>query len=46
MPKFVIERNIPGAGALTDEQFTSIAQKSCSSAAESWDRRCSGWNPS
>jgi len=30
MPKFVIERNIPGAGALTEEQLTGISQKSCS----------------
>jgi hypothetical protein len=30
MPKFVIERNISGAGALTEEQLMAIAQKSCS----------------
>ena len=30
MPKFVIERNIPGAGKLTPEQLTGISQKSCS----------------
>ena len=30
MPKFLIERNIPGAGALSPEQFQSISQKSCS----------------
>jgi Protein of unknown function (DUF4242) len=30
MPKFLIERNIPGAGKLTHEQLTAIAQKSCS----------------
>ncbi len=29
MPKFVIEREIPGAGALTDEQLHAISQKSC-----------------
>ena len=29
MPKFVIEREIPGAGSLTPEQLKSIAQKSC-----------------
>jgi len=29
MPKFVIERNIPGAGKLTQEQLTGISQKSC-----------------
>ena len=30
MPKFVIERNLPGAGALTAEQLQGISQKSCS----------------
>jgi Nickel responsive protein SCO4226-like len=30
MPKFVIEREIPGAGSLTDEQLQAVAQKSCS----------------
>lgn len=30
MPKFVIEREIPGAGALTAEQMQGISQKSCS----------------
>jgi hypothetical protein len=30
MPKFVIEREIPGAGALTTEQVQGIAEKSCS----------------
>ena len=30
MPKFVIERNIPGAGSLTQEQLAGISQKSCS----------------
>ena len=30
MPKFVIERNIPGAGKLTAEQLNGVAQKSCS----------------
>ncbi len=29
MPKFVIERNIPGAGKLTQEQLAGISQKSC-----------------
>jgi hypothetical protein len=29
MPKFVIERNIPGAGSLTDEQMKAISQTSC-----------------
>lgn len=30
MPKFVIERDIPGAGQLSPEELKSISQKSCS----------------
>lgn len=30
MPKFVIEREIPGAGQLDPETLKAIAQKSCS----------------
>lgn len=30
MPKYVIEREIPGAGSLTAGQLQAIAQKSCS----------------
>lgn len=30
MPKFVIEREIPGAGKLTAAQLHAIAEKSCS----------------
>jgi cell division inhibitor SulA len=30
MPKFVIERELPGAGALTPEQLHGVAEKSCS----------------
>jgi len=29
MPKFVIERELPGAGSLSDEQLHAISQKSC-----------------
>jgi len=29
MPKFVIEREIPGAGSLTADQLQAISQKSC-----------------
>ncbi len=29
MPKFVIEREIPGAGNLTAEQLKSVSQNSC-----------------
>jgi hypothetical protein len=30
MPKFVIEREIPGVGKFTPEQLQAISQKSCS----------------
>jgi hypothetical protein len=30
MPKYVIERDIPGAGKLTPHQLQEISQKSCS----------------
>lgn len=30
MPKFLIERYMPGVGSLTQEQLTAISQKSCS----------------
>ena len=30
MPKYVIERNIPGIGQATPEEAVGIAQKSCS----------------
>ena len=30
MPKFLIERNIPGAGQLSREQLQGISEKSCS----------------
>jgi hypothetical protein len=29
MPKYVIERDIPGAGSLSAEQLQGISQKSC-----------------
>ena len=29
MPKFVIEREIPGAGALSEEELRGVAQTSC-----------------
>jgi hypothetical protein len=29
MPKFVIERELPGAGSLSQEQLQAVAQKSC-----------------
>ncbi|HMF55929.1 MAG TPA: DUF4242 domain-containing protein [Pyrinomonadaceae bacterium] len=30
MPKFVIEREIPGAGNLSPEELQAVSQKSCS----------------
>ena len=30
MPKYIIEREIPGAGKLTPQQLQGISQKSCS----------------
>jgi hypothetical protein len=29
MPKYIIERNIPGAGAMTPSDLRGVAQKSC-----------------
>jgi len=29
MPKYVIERNVPGAGNLAAEELTAISRKSC-----------------
>jgi len=34
MPKYVIERNIPGAGQFTPEQLKGISQKSCAVLGE------------
>jgi hypothetical protein len=34
MPKYVIERDIPGAGQFSAEQLTAIAQKSCGVLSE------------
>lgn len=30
MPRYVIERDLPGAGKLSQEQLQSVSQKSCS----------------
>jgi hypothetical protein len=30
MPKYVIERDIPGAGKLSEQELQAISQKSCS----------------
>ncbi len=29
MPKYIIERNVPGAGGLSRDELTSISQRSC-----------------
>lgn len=29
MPKYIIEREIPGAGSLTQQELNAISQKSC-----------------
>ncbi len=34
MPKYVIEREIPGAGSLPETQLMAISQKSCSVLSE------------
>jgi len=34
MPKYVIERELPGAGSLTAETLQAISQKSCSVLGE------------
>lgn len=34
MPKYIIERDLPGAGQLTAEQLAAIAQRSCSVLSE------------
>lgn len=34
MPKYVIERDLPGAGQLTPEQLQGISQTSCNVLAE------------
>lgn len=34
MPKYIIERELPGAGDLGNDQFQGIAQKSCQVLSE------------
>ena len=34
MPKYIIERELPGAGDLGDDQIKGISQKSCQVLAE------------
>jgi hypothetical protein len=42
MPKYVIEREIPGAGKLSPDQLQGISQTSCG-VLRQMDRRCNGW---
>ncbi len=34
MPKYVIERNMPGAGALSHDELAAISEKSCNALEE------------
>ncbi len=34
MPKYVIERNMPGAGAMSPDELAAIAEKSCRALEE------------
>jgi hypothetical protein len=34
MPKYLIERNMPGAGKLTQEELSVLAERSCRAIAE------------
>ena len=34
MPRYVIERNLPGAGKLSPKEIRAVAQKSCNVLAE------------
>jgi hypothetical protein len=34
MPKYVIERNMPGAGAMTPDDLATIAERSCAALEE------------
>jgi len=36
MPKYVIERDIPGAGNLSPQELQAISQKSCDVVRELW----------
>ena len=41
MPKFVVEREIPGAGHLSAAELKAISQRSCGVLSK-WDRRSIG----
>lgn len=34
MPKYLIERELPGAGSLTDDELQALSEKSCGVLAE------------
>ena len=42
MPKFVIEREIPGLGNLSEDQLQATARKSVAVLLRNWARRSSG----
>lgn len=46
MPKFVIERDFPGAGDWTDEQLREGSLHSLAVLRESWGRGSSGFKAS
>jgi len=41
MPKYVIEREIPGAGSLSAAELQGVSQKSCG-VLQNWVRRFNG----
>ena len=45
MPKYLIERHMPGAGALSETNSQVLAEKSCSALAE-LGHKFSGWKVS
>jgi|GEM_PF-3014122 hypothetical protein len=42
MPKYVIEREIPGVGNLKPEELQAISQKSCR-VLKNMDHKSNGW---
>jgi hypothetical protein len=42
MPKFIIEREIPGAGSLTVQDLQGISQKSCGVLSDGTENSVAG----
>jgi hypothetical protein len=42
MPKYLIERELPGAGKLSPAELKAISQKSCSVLNTTWDPKSNG----